>query len=247
MCIETEEELLGLREAGRVAHACLRAMEERVAAGITTAELDRIGAAVMEREGARPAPALVYGFPAAVCISVNDEVVHGIPSARRLQSGDLVKLDVTVEKNGFMADTAITVPVGTVSATRRDLIECAQRAFAAGLAQARAGRRLRQIGRAIEREVRARGFWVVRGLSGHGIGRSIHEPPTVPNFDDPEATGFLRENLVITIEPLIAIGGGEAYEDADRWTVRTAEGGAAAHHEHTIVVTRGEPIVLTAA
>src|ERR1700740_2665306 len=210
MSINGPDELRGMRAAGAVVRQILEAMKCCVRPGVTTAELDEIGAGVMQQQRARSAPALVYQFPGASCISVNEEAVHGIPGKRALQSGDLVKLDVTIEKDGFMADAAITVPVGEVSEERRHLADCAERAFMKAMLVARAGFRVSEIGRVVEREVRRSGFSVIRDLSGHGIGRTIHEEPRVPNFPDPHANQILTEGLVITVEPIIAAGSGGA-------------------------------------
>src|SRR5271170_246321 len=246
MSINGPEELAGMRAAGAVVCLMLGAMKSQVRAGITTAELDEVGAGVMRQHGARSAPAMVYGFPGVNCISLNDEAVHGIPGRRALQQGDLVKLDVTVEKNGFMADAAVTVPVGEVTEERQRLMECAERAFAKAMLVARAGFRVSEIGRVVEREVRRSGFSVIRDLGGHGIGRTIHEEPRVPNYADPEANQVLTEGLVITVEPIIAAGSGRAVLGKDGWTVRTADGKPSAHYEHTLVITRGAPMLLTA-
>src|SRR5437879_233420 len=172
MSINSPEEFEGLRAAGRVVRRMIEAMKRHVRPGITTAELDEIGARVMRQHGARSAPKLVYGFPATSCISVNDEAVHGIPSGRALRDGDLVKLDVTVEKDGFMADAAETIPVGSTTSEILLLIACAERAFAKAASVARAGNCVREVGRAVEREVRANHFSVIRELGGHGIGRT---------------------------------------------------------------------------
>jgi methionyl aminopeptidase len=214
---------------------------------VTTAELDEVGAGVMREQGARSAPELVYQFPGANCISVNEEAVHGIPGQRELQTGDLVKLDVTIEKDGFMADAAITVPVGEVTEESRRLAECAERAFTKAMLVARAGFRVSEIGRVVEREVRRSGFAVIRDLSGHGIGRTIHEEPRVPNFPDPRANQILTEGPVITVEPIIAAGSGRTVVAKDGWTVVTADRRPSAHYEHTLVITKGQPILLTAA
>jgi methionyl aminopeptidase len=245
MSINGPEELVGMREAGAIVALMLKAMKAAVRPGITTGELDNIGANVMREHGARSAPAMVYKFPGVNCISVNEEAVHGIPGKRALQSGDLVKLDVTIERNGLMADAAVTVPVGEVSDERKRLLECAERAFAKAMLVARAGFRMWEIGQAIEREVRRSGFSVIKELSGHGIGRTIHEPPTVPNYPDPEAREALTEGLVITVEPIIAAGEGKSYVAPDKWTIVTADHSASAHYEHTIVITKGAPMVLT--
>jgi methionyl aminopeptidase len=247
MSINGPEELAGMRAAGAVVCLMLSAMKSSVRPGITTAELDEVGAGVMRQHGARSAPTLVYGFPGVNCISVNEEAVHGIPGTRALREGDLVKLDVTVEKNGFMADAAVTVPVGEVSEERRRLAECAERAFAKAMLVARAGFRVSEIGRAVEREVRRGGFSVIRDLGGHGIGRTIHEEPRVPNFADPEANQILTEGLVITVEPIIAAGSGRSFVAPDKWTIITSDRSASAHYEHTLVITKGAPMLLTAA
>lgn len=248
MSIETEEDLLRLRAAGAVVRDALAAMRAAVTPGVSTAELDAVAARVFQAAGARSAPQLVYQFPGATCISVNDEIVHGIPSRkRRLANGDLVKLDVTAELNGYMADAAITVPVGRVTESARRLIVCAEQAFKKGLRAVRAGHRIIDVGRAVEDEVTRRGFSVVRLLQGHGIGRTIHEEPMIPNWPDPEVRGLLTDGLVITLEPLIALGGGEMVECDDGWTIRTRDGSLAAHFEHTMVVTQGAPLLLTAA
>ena len=247
MSITTEEELRALRAAGEAVSRVLEAMKQEVRPGVTTAELDEVGAAVMRSQGARSAPAMVYQFPGANCISINEEAVHGIPAQRQLRNGDLVKLDVTVEKDGFMADAAVTVPVGPVSDADQKLMACAEHAFQKALLVARAGFRVFDIGRAVEKEVRRDGFSVIRELGGHGIGRTIHEKPRVPNFADTTATEFLSEGMVITIEPIIAAGKGEVQTGRDGWTVCTVDRSRSAHYEHTIVITRGRPIILTAA
>ena len=247
MSIESEADWRGLRAVGRVVRLTLDALERHTRPGITTGELDRVAAALFSAHGARSAPSLVYGFPGTVLISVNDEVVHGIPGARRLAPGDLVKLDVTVEKDGYVADAARTVIVGSGTELSRRLAACAEAAFAAGAAVARAGTRVNEIGRFVEREVRRSGFSVIRGLTGHGVGRTIHEAPPVPNYYDARQRDVLTEGLVVTIEPIITCGGGDAFEDADGWTLRTTDGSLAAHHEHTLVITRDRPVLLTAA
>jgi methionyl aminopeptidase len=247
MGIECQADLDGLLASGRVVRAALDAMSAGVRPGVTTAELNAIGASVIARHGARSAPMLVYRFPAETCISVNDEVVHGIPGPRALRAGDLLKLDVTVEKDGYMADAAVTIPVGPASAGSLALVECARRAFQRAMDAARAGSRVNAIGRAVSREVRRRGLSVVRGLDGHGIGRTIHEEPRVPNVYDPTVSRRLTRGLVIAVEPMVTAGSGRVVDDADGWTVRTADGAPAAHYEHTIVVMDGPPILLTAA
>jgi methionyl aminopeptidase len=247
MSIDSAADWKGMREAGRITRLTLDALEEQIRVGVSTAELDAVAAAVFHRNGARSAPALVYGFPGTVLISVNDEVVHGVPGPRRLERGDLVKLDVTVEKNGYVADAARSVVVEAGTETAHRLAACAALALEAALTIARAGVRVNEIGRAVNREVRRHGFSVVRGLTGHGVGRTIHEAPSVPNTYDPWQTDVLTEGLVLTIEPMISAGSAQAVTDVNGWTIRTRDGSLAAHHEHTLVITRQAPLVLTAA
>lgn len=236
-----------MREVGRVTRLVLDVLEQHVRAGITTGELDRIAAGLLRRHGARSAPALVYGFPGTVLISVNDEIVHGVPGHRTLENGDLVKLDVTLEKDGYVADAARTLAVGAAAPLAERLAASARMAFEAALAVARVGGRVNAIGRAVSRQVRRDGFHVVRGLAGHGVGRTIHEEPNVPNDYDPWQRDILTEGLVLTIEPMISAGSAEHVQDADGWTLRTSDGSLAAHHEHTLVITRDGPVLLTAA
>ena len=247
MSIKSAADRAGLEAAGRVVSATIDALAAAVRPGVTTADLDAVAARIFELHGARSAPALVYGFPGTVLISVNDEVVHGVPGKRRIERGDVVKLDVTVERDGYMADAARTVVVeGGVPIAHR-LVRCAERAFEAALDVATAGRKVREIGRAVERVVRAEGFTVIRGLTGHGIGRTIHEPPSVPNHFDPWQQDVLTDGLVLTIEPIICMGREAVVQDSDGWTVRTRDGSLAAHHEHTLLITTGRPAILTAA
>ena len=245
MSIESTADWEGLRQVANVARLTLDVLAEQVQPGATTGELDATAAQLFADHGARSAPALVYGFPGTVLISINDEIVHGIPGARRIRAGDIVKIDVTVEKDGYVADAARSVVVEPASVMAHRLVACAASAFRAGLAVARAGVRVNEIGRAVEREVRRRGFSVVEGLSGHGVGRTIHEEPSVPNRYDPWQSDVLTEGLVLTIEPMISAGSARVVQGSDGWTLRTADGGWSAHHEHTLVITRGAPIVLT--
>ena len=247
MTIESDRDLAGLRAVGRVVAAALAQMRGALEPGMTTAELDAVGAAVFERHGARSAPRATYGFPGVNLISVNDEAVHGVPGGRVVEAGDLVKIDVTAEMGGYVADAAVTVALPSGPPVHEELRECAEHAFGRAASVARAGRPVSKIGRVVETAVSRRGFTVLRDLNGHGVGRAIHEPPTVPNFFDRRLRGTLTEGLVITIEPIVAAGSGGIVEGADGWTVKTADGSPAAHHEHTLVVTRGSPIVLTAA
>ena len=247
MSIDNPEDWEGLRAIGRVVRQVLDEMRAAVRPGVTTGELDAVAARVLASHGARHAPRLDYDFPGDSCISVNDEAVHGVPGSRVVRAGDLVKLDVVAEMNGYYADAAITVPVPPVTDESQRLVACARSAFEKAAEVARVGNCVSDIGRAVEAEVKRHGFLVLRELAGHGIGRKIHEPPSVPNHFDWRARQPLTDGLVITIEPIIASRSGRVVEDADGWTLRTADGSLAAHYEHTLVVTRGAPVVLTEA
>jgi methionyl aminopeptidase len=246
MSIKSAKEFEKLKDVGSIVRKALDAMKSAVAAGVTTRDLDQIGMQVLRDYGAEAAPRKVYRFPGAVCISVNDEAVHGVPGNRILKVGDIVKLDLVAEKDGFFADAAITVPVGNVSPVAESLIRCAESAFEAALKVARTSYKVRDIGRAIEHEVHRCGFHVMPELCGHGVGRSIHEEPLVPNHYDPARRTRLTEGLVLAIEPIITSGSGRSTLMADRWTIRTADRQLSAHYEHTIVITNGDPLLLTA-
>jgi methionyl aminopeptidase len=247
MSIRSQAEFTKLRLIGRIVRQALDKTAAAVLPGVTTGELDEIGASVLAENGAESAPPKVYRVPGALCISINEEAIHGIPGPRVIRSGDLVKLDLVAEKDGFYADAAVTVRAGEVSVSADALARCAERAFSQALPSARAGNRVYEIGRAVERETRRSGFYVMRELCGHGVGRTIHESPSIPNYHDPRLRARLTEGLVITIEPIISAGSGQSVLDRDRWTIRTADGSLSAHFEHTVVITKREPILLTAA
>lgn len=247
MTVESGRDLTGLKRVGKVVRLALEAMRGGVEPGMTTRELDLIGARVFERHGARSAPRMVYGFPGVNLISVNDEAVHGVPGSRVIEPGDLVKIDVTAELDGYIADSATTVIVPPVALESESLKSCAEFAFERAAEVARAGRPINKIGRAIETAAERRGFSVMRELSSHGVGRSIHEYPTIPNYFDARSTASLTEGLVITIEPIISSGSPWTVVGGDGWTTSTDDGSLSAHHEHTLVITKGKPIILTAA
>lgn len=247
MSIQSPEDLAGLQAIGRIVALTLQTMAQAVRPGITTGELDDIAGKDLARWGAEASPALVYGFPGASCISVNAQVVHGVPSPDcRVEPGDLVKLDLTAQKDGYVADAAVTVGVPPVSLTAARLADSARSAFDCARIVARAGNKLSAIGRAVEKEVHACGFEVLRQWCGHGVGRTIHEAPEVPNFEDRSNPAVLSEGLVITIEPIVTAGTDKSYVSSDGWTVVTADSALSAHYEHTVVITRGQPILLTA-
>jgi methionyl aminopeptidase len=244
MSIESIVDLQGMQHAGRVTRAVLDAMKRAVRPGITTLALDHVAGKVLVQHGARSAPRLVYGFPGYTCISVNDEVVHGIPSQRELMPGDFVKFDVTVECGGYMADACETVAVS--ASADHPLIACTLRAFEHGLAKVRIGARAYDIGTAVQNEVRRFGYCVVHDLSGHGIGRTIHEAPTIPNHRDLRCNAVLTDGLIFTIEPIISAGTPRTRTKADGWTIQTRDRSRAAHYEHTVMVTKSGPVLLTA-
>jgi methionyl aminopeptidase len=244
--IETPEELERLKAAGRVVAQAIRAMRAHARPGVTTGELDAIGARVFTQAGARSGPQLDYGFPGVNCISVNDEAVHGIPARRRLRKGDLLKLDVAAELDGFYADACASIPIGDAPRSIQKLATASRVALNRGLATARAGVPINHIGRAVQSAVAAQGYSVCPELMGHGIARRIREQPNIPNYDAPGFDQPLTEGLVITIEPIIAAGRAEVCQTGDGWTIKTRDGSCAAHSEHTIVITAGAPVILTA-
>jgi methionyl aminopeptidase len=239
-------EIEGLKAAGRAVADTIREVRRHVRPGVTTQELDEVAERTMKRHGARSAPRLVYDFPGAICISVDDEAVHGIPGPRRLREGQLVKIDVTVERKGYFADAAVSVPVGRVKPGVSRLVATAQSALNEALQAVRPGLSLQELGGIVETAVERRGARVLRELQGHGIGRTIHEGPSVPNFADPDATEVLTEGLVLTIEPIIAQSTRDTIGEEDGWTISTLDGSISAHAEHTLVVRDGRPLILTA-
>jgi methionyl aminopeptidase len=222
-------------------------MRDAVRPGISTGELDSIGERLARKFGARSAPQLTYDFPGFTCISVNEEIVHGIPGPRVLAPGDVLKLDVTLELDGFIADSAATVLVPPAAPDAVQLRDCARRAFAAAMRAARPGAPVRAIGAAIASTASRERCEPIRELCGHGVGRHIHEAPEVPNYGDPFARGLLREGLVLAVEPMLTRRRARVVTEPDGWTLRTHDRGVAVHHEHTIVVRRGAPLVLTSA
>jgi methionyl aminopeptidase len=249
MSIGSQRDLIELQRVGRVVARALAAMKRAARPGVTTAELDAVGAEVLKRHGARSAPAVEYGFPGCACISVGDEVAHGVPGARRLQAGDVIKLDVTAELGGYVADAAITVILDGAAPGLYALAACARRALLAALEVARAGEPIASVGLVVEREAQAAGFDVVRELCGHGVGRRVHEEPSIPNFFTPRTRGRFTDGLVVAIEPILAERGGGARLETgeDGWTLSTRNGAVAVQEEHTAVIRDGRPLVVTAA
>ena len=246
MTVSSKSDLTGLLRVGALVAQTLEEMERAAKPGMTTAQLDAVGAAFLRRHGARSAPQLSYDFPGFTCISVNEQIVHGVPGDRVLAPGDIVKIDVTAELDGFVADAARTVTLPPVTAEARRLRKCAQRAFAQAMHVARAGTPIREVGRAIEDEVVRHDFSVVREMCGHGVGRTIHEAPSVPNYYSALTRGVLTNGMVIAVEPIISARAARVVEEPDGWTLRTHNGSLAAHYEHTVVIRDREPLLVTA-
>lgn len=245
MIANSPEDVEALKRIGRIVALTLQKMQAELQPGITTAELDRLGAEFMLSHGAKSAPQRVYNFPGYACISVNDETVHGVPGNRVIAPGDLVTVDVTAELDGYMADAAVTIALPPVSPLAERLCRCTQSALQKGVANAQAGKKLNRIGQAVEAEVRRHGFTVIRQLTGHGLGKTIHEEPTVPNFYHPKFSQTMAAGLVLAIEPIISSGSEAILTGPDGWTISTADGSLSAHFEHTVIVTRDGPLVIT--
>lgn len=246
MTIESLNDVAGLRHIGRIVAQSLKTLKASVRAGVSTAELDEQTGALLKAAGARSAPYITYRFPGNICVSINDEATHGIPGRRVVKAGDLVKIDLSASAEGYFADAAITVAVPPVNERTRRLTDCTRAALSAACEVAVAGRPMSQIGRAIQSIAQAQGFNVIASLGAHGIGRALHEEPNVPMHFDPRDHRRLVEGQVITIEPHLTTGKGRIYEAKDGWTLRTRDKGVVAQFEHTIIITKGRPLVVTA-
>jgi len=244
--IKSPEEIALMRKAGRIVSEILDALEAAVAPGVTTWELDALAERLIAEKGARPAFKGYLGFPCVLCASINEEVVHGIPSRRRkLAEGDLMKLDFGVSYKGWFGDSARTVPVGRVSPEARALVEATRESLQKAIQVMRPGNRIGDIGHAVQRHVEARGYSVVRDFTGHGIGRKLHEHPHVPNHGQPGGGMKLRAGMVLAVEPMVNQGVHEVELLEDDWTAVTADGKLSAHFEHTILITDSGAEVLT--
>jgi methionyl aminopeptidase len=243
--LKTGEQIAKMREAGTIVAAMLVATRDAVKPGITTAELDRIAADVLARAGAASSFLGYYGYPATICTSVNEQIVHGIPSKRKLREGDIVGIDAGAIVDGWHADAAITVPVGKISAEARKLIDVTREALARGIAAATVGNRLGDIGAAVQQYAESQGFSVVRNYVGHGIGRAMHEEPQVPNYGTADLGRVIKEGLCIAIEPMVNVGGIATRVLEDNWTVVTEDRSLSAHFEHTLACLPDGPVILT--
>jgi len=245
--IKSDREIAAMRQAGRVVAVVLGIMSDMLRPGMKTKELDVIAARELDRLGAKASFKGYQGFPANLCISVNDEIVHGIPGEMVLDEGDIVSLDLGAIVDGFQGDAAVTVGVGKISLEARRLLEATEGALKAGIAVARAGARLGDISAAIQNYAESRDFSVIREYTGHGIGRAMHEEPQIPNFGEPGTGPVLKRGMTLALEPMVSIGDWHTRVESNRWTVVTADGSLSAHFEHTIAITDGEPEVLTVA
>ena len=240
-------EIERLRTANQFVAQILAELETAVAPGVTTLELDRLAERLVRAGGAEPAFKGYRGYPATLCVSINEEVVHGIPSATRvLKPGDIVSLDMGVKLNGFYGDSAVTVPVGEISDRAKTLLKATHEALDRGIAQAKVGGRLSDISHAVQECVEGYGFSVVREFVGHGIGEKLHEEPQIPNYGPPGRGPKLAEGMILAIEPMVAMGKPETRMLSDGWTAVTKDGSLAAHFEHTVALTADGPLVLTA-
>ena len=242
---KSERELTYMRDAGRVVAQTFAELAGAVKAGVTTGELDRIAEAAIRRQGAIPSFKGYRGYPASACISINEQVVHGIPGAVILKDGDIVGIDLGAIVDGWQGDSAITLPVGKVSPAAQRLMNVTREALFAGIAQARVGNHLGDISHAIQQYAESRGFSVVRDLVGHGIGRSMHEDPQVPNFGKAGKGPLLEEGVTLAIEPMLNAGGYQVETLADGWTMVTRDRSLSAHFEHTVAITEAGPDILT--
>lgn len=246
MTIQSENDLKALEKIGKIVSAARDEMIQAVRPGITTKELDMIGKRVLSDFGAKSAPKLEYNFPGYTCISINDQAAHGIPGSREVKSGDIVNIDVSAELNGYFADTGATVAMDEADSEKKRLCGCSNDALRKGIENAKAGTALNQIGKAIHLEAARNGFTVIKNLGGHGIGRRLHEDPSgILNYFSSRNSQVLNRGLVLAIETFLSNGGEYVREDRDGWTLKTPHKKMVAQFEHTIIVTDGEPVILT--
>jgi len=243
--LKSEEDLRMLKVSGQILARVMRVLEQHVAPGVTTLELDRLAQDLIIKEGARPAFKGYKGYPASICASVNEEVVHGIPTDKKLEVGDIISIDAGVEYQGYFSDAAITVPVGKIDAKKKKLIEVTKKALSLGIKQTRAGNQISDISYAIQNYVENNGFSVVRQFVGHGIGVKLHEEPEIPNFGKPHCGEFIKAGMVLAIEPMVNAGSWECEILDNGWTAVTVDNQPSAHFEDTIVVTENGVEILT--
>jgi methionyl aminopeptidase len=242
---KSPQEIERMARAGRVVADTLALIGENVRPGVTTAELDAIAEEYITSQGGYPTFKGYRGYPAATCISPNDMVVHGIPGPYEVVEGDIVSVDIGVTLGGFVGDSSFTFAVGEITPEAERLLDACQAALAAGVEQCRIGARVSDISHAVQQVTESAGFSVVRSLVGHGVGRSMHEDPQIPNYGEPGGGPLLAEGMTFAIEPMITAGGPDIYMHDDEWSISTADGSLSAHFEHTVAVTRTGPRILT--
>ncbi len=243
--IKSAQEIEYMRQAGRIVAETLHELGKRIKPGVTTGELDRFAEEYIRQSGATPAFLNYQGFPASICASVNNEVVHGIPGLRELENGDIISIDVGSFFHGYCGDSAYTFPVGVISQEAEDLMEVTKKSLEIGIGQAISGNRIGDIGAAVQSYVEDNGYNIVRAFVGHGIGQKLHEPPQVPNYGKPGYGPRLEPGMTIAIEPMVNVGTYDVEIMPNKWTVVTKDGRLSAHFEHSILVTEGEPEILT--
>lgn len=247
MTIENEDDIKMLRIIGRIVYETLLLMKKSLEPGMTTLELDLIGQKNLEKYQANSAPKVTYDFPGYTCISVNEEAAHGIPSSRQILAGDVVNIDVSAELNGYFGDTGGTFIVPPVDPRMEYLCQSTRKALRRAMGVAKHGAKINLIGKAIEQTARKSGFVTLRDLSSHGVGRSLHEEPhSIPNYFDKYDQRILKEGQVITIEPFLSTSAQETQTENDGWTLTTGKGNFSAQYEHTMVITKGKPLIMTA-
>ncbi|UCD16256.1 MAG: type I methionyl aminopeptidase [Candidatus Zixiibacteriota bacterium] len=244
--IKTDAQIAVMRKAGKVVAETLNMLEKEIKPGVTTAELDQMAEAYILSKGASPGFKGYHGFPATACISIDEEVVHGIPGERRLVEGQVVSIDLGAVIDGYYGDAARTFAVGNISDEKRKLLDVAKRSLEAGVARARAGNKLGEVSAAIQKVVEAAGFSVVREMVGHGIGKTMHEDPQIPNFGSSEEGPVLEKGMTLAIEPMVNIGEYKIKQKPDGWTIVTADGSPSAHFENCVAITAGDAMILTA-
>jgi methionyl aminopeptidase len=242
---KTPEQIERMAASGAIQARCLRMLRSKSHPGVTTAELDEAAERFISAQGAEASFKGYRGFPGSICTSPNSMVVHGIPGSYELKRGDILSLDVGVTKDGWVADAALTVPVGPINPQARELLDATKEALIAGAAQARPDNHLGDVSAAVQRQVESRGFSIIRSLVGHGIGRDMHEDPQIPNFGEPGKGPRLDPGMVLAIEPMVNAGGPDVRVGEDNWAVYSADGSLAAHFEFTVAVTEGGPRILT--
>lgn len=243
--LKSDREITLMREAGEIVALALEALRKAVVPGITTKELDSVAENIIRKNGAKPAFKGYNGYPATICASLNEEVVHGIPGLRKLKNGDIISIDVGAEKNGFFGDAAITLPVGEIEAGLDTLLKVTEESLLVGIKEACVGNRLSDISHAVQEFVESKGFSVVRQYVGHGIGSAMHQEPQVPNFGKPGHGPRLQHGMTLAIEPMVNMGKYEVYTKEDDWTVVTKDHLPSAHFEHTVAILENGPEILT--